>query len=238
MPEAEILLDADTLLEGLQALRERRDESIETNIDILRDPARRIQEIRFEIDDQLAESEFTMVEQSVTHAIGLINTAVDDAQLDELCRLASIHLPGDPEPNPFEAPDPNAFLRTVGPELPKFGEIAPRASYDEDAFIDALKAHRDVCAQRIRDLLEQFSSDLWPTALEYAGVGSASVLAATLEACQKLADDLREAYELWILWLNELYTDNPSHLGTVGEVTHDAMNLFIKRHRTGGLSSQ
>ncbi|MBB5152891.1 hypothetical protein [Saccharopolyspora phatthalungensis] len=232
MPEADVLLDADALLEELESLRERRDEAIEANADFLYDPARQVQDISSEVDDRLAESDFTMVEQSVRQAIDIINDAGDDAQLDELCRLAAIRLPGDTEPELVEEPDLSAFHRIIEPELPKPSGTEPRPSGDdEDVFIDELRNRRDTCAHRIRALLDHFVWDLWPKALEYAGEGNVNALKAMLEACEALAADLREAYELWILWLNELYTDYPSHLGTVGEVTHAWVTWLVNHHR-------
>lgn len=75
-----------------------------------------------------------------------------------------------------------------------------------------------------------FVQDLWPTALGYASGGNVNALKAILGACEALAADLREAHELWMFWLNELYTDNPAHLGTVGEVAHASMTWLMNQH--------
>jgi hypothetical protein len=114
-----------------------------------------------------------MVEQSVTRAIGIINAAADDAQLDELCRLAAIRLPGDKAPELAEVPHLSEFHRISEPELPQPCGTEPRPSEDdEDEFIDALHDRCDTCAHRIRALRDHFVQDLWPTALGYAGGGT------------------------------------------------------------------
>lgn len=230
MPQDDGLLDADTLLEELGSLQDRRDEAIEVNADILRDAARQVEDIYSEVDDQLAESDFTMVEQSVASAIGIINAAADDGQLDELCRLAAIRLPGDKEPELAEVPDLSAFHRIIEPKLPQpSGTERGLPGDDEDEFIRELRDHCTTCAHRIRALLHHFVQEMWPTALGYATAGNVDALKAMLEAFEALAKDLREAYELWMFWLNELYTDNPAHLGTVGEVAHASMTWLMSQ---------
>ncbi|MGH4012816.1 MAG: hypothetical protein ACRDSL_02525 [Pseudonocardiaceae bacterium] len=231
MPDVDKLLDADSLIEELEELHERRDVAIEVRVDELNEVALSVDEIAFELDNQLAEYDYVMVNQSIDIAIDAIEHT-DDGQLEELVRLASVEIPGDtggPVGTQDQLP-PLPHMRVA--ELPSAEGVDWERERDAVDYAEAVRHRVAVCADRIRYLLDYFSEELWTHIVAAAKRADSENALAALTECGTVANELRDAHGLWMLWLNELYLDDPANLGYVGEVTAQTVILAGRTARS------
>ncbi|MFJ5990637.1 hypothetical protein [Lentzea sp. NPDC092896] len=225
MTDTEVLIDAESLRNELEALRERRDEAMEAMIEDLKGVAGSVTEIDWELDDQLAECQFDLVGQGVSQAIDLV-AAAGNGQLVELAELASVDFPGDTRlPIAYSTGTP-VRPRLSDSALPT-PAIAKVSESDDDDREHALRGHVEDCADRIRYLLDYFSDELWCYLVDSAADGDLKVVQEALSECDAVAQELHAAYELWIMWLNELYKEGSSNIGYAGEFV-DASRAWLK----------
>lgn len=220
MPDIEQLIDANSLLKELDALRERRDEAIEVLTEQLNNIGYCVTEGGSELDDKLAERDYSSVLQLIDEVTKSIETgirAADGGDLTELAQLASIQFPNDAGSTTEELAGSAAqpSIKTI--ELPSPDTVDREQEVGRDDIVEVLSSRVTTCADRMRYLVHYFSEQLWPYVVGAAKDGEfETALAATAE-CEEISKELRDCFELWQLWLSELYNESPSHLGPMGD---------------------
>lgn len=213
MSDLEELIDADGLLQELDALRERRDEAIDALANDLNNVGDQVNDIASDVEVQLAEAEVGLVDQSIQLAISVIR-GTDTESLEEVARLGSITLPGDPEPSSSNQREKSKKPRLTQVDLPGPQPVAEQKRMPREKVAEILSEHVSTCAARIRHLLDYFADEFWPYTVNKAEDGEfdQDSLTAELDA---IADDLSKAVRAWRGWIQALYDLSPSHLGVV-----------------------
>ena len=214
MPDAEDLIDSDQLIRALDVLRERRDDAIAVLEEELDEVRYVMVETASELDDQLAEFRFDLVEQNIDTAISTIQH-IDEEKLEELARLNSIRIDEEASSG-SDNPDTRAPVldkrELPNPDPEKWDQLKA-----QDDFVDIVQRNVDTCSNQIHRILDYFTYDLWPFTVGEAQVGSTRGVDAALAVFRDVAGALRDAFDLWMLWLNELYQYNSSYLGEGGD---------------------
>lgn len=168
-----------------------------------------IVELGGDIDVQLADYDYTAVQQTIESFAALISGHEVDG-VDELADLCARTAATDPQ-----SPAPIAEMpRLTKSDLPAVAELGDN---DDEDFVDSLRDRESRCARHIRRLFDH-AEKAWEEAVDAAGAGNAKAAEAAVARLRAVPDELTSAYSLWETCLVDLYNDSPSHLSAAGDM--------------------
>lgn len=208
----EELIDADGLVSALDALRERRDEAIRVCDEELYEISYNVAVIGSDVDVQLADFHFENVENSILEATALIKEN-DPYSLDQVARLTTAISDAATTPCP-DGSDQRPEITSM--DLPSLDSVDWEGISSQEDSVEILNEYVQVCADRIRYLLNYFSEEFRPYVVDKAKHGqfNKSEIAAD---CGIVSSELADAFKCWHTFPGALYNESSSSLGAMSD---------------------
>lgn len=210
--------------------REELEEQAEAMRDGLSTIYGQISELAMEVDDYLAEYRYDDVEQAIESLAALVSGSEVEEAVD-LARLRE-SLDGNERADGGASPDLQ-IPRLTEADLPAIAE--PEGDDDYDEVAESLRDREGRCSDHIRRLFD--AAEGWlERAITAAEAGRVAQVEELLGRREELSVELTSAYKLWELCLVDLYNDNPSNLGAVGDLIA-SMGAWLARGRSQTITS-
>ncbi|MFJ9519368.1 hypothetical protein ACIRPK_13980 [Kitasatospora sp. NPDC101801] len=220
---------------------ERVETEIDARLDELRGIGSAILELHFDLDNQIAEHDYSAVEQAVGALEALVDIAEILPKIDAVLLLTAL-LEATPTPDLtvpielFKAAEMRAFEhprltqedldRQFQTEMADWSDPAEQDDQWADdhwsAEQDAIRSRAHSAGVHLRELVDYIGDNLWPTLIESVEAHSRDDAIDVLAAVAAATRDARPAYKLYEVNLSAQYTMNPSSLGAMGEFIADA----------------
>ncbi|MEU9127456.1 hypothetical protein AB0D08_04940 [Kitasatospora sp. NPDC048540] len=185
----------------LRQTLERIEAEVDAHLDDLRGIGSAILDLHFDLDNQIAEHDYSAVEQAVGTLGGLVDVAEILPKIDAVLLLTAL-LEGTPTPD-----------LTVPVELFEAGEAEDHRSAEQEAIRN--RAHK--AGLHLIELFDHIGDNLWPELIESVETGRRDDAVRALAAAAAAARDARPAYKLYEVNLSIQYEADPSSLGAMGE---------------------
>ncbi|WP_405360798.1 hypothetical protein OG535_20975 [Kitasatospora sp. NBC_00085] len=229
---------------------ERIEAEGDAHLDELRGIGSAILHLHFDLDNQIAEHDYSAVEQAVGTLGGLVDVAEILPKIDAFLLLTSL-LEGTPTPDLtvpiglFKAGETSVFEhpRLTQEDLDRQfqNEMADWSDPDEQddrwaedhetAEHEAIRNRAHRAGRHLMELFDHIGDNLWPELIESVETGRRDDAVRALAAVAAAARDARPAYKLYEVNLSAQYTANPSSLGAMGEYLSDFETwLMSQRH--------
>ncbi|KOV24897.1 hypothetical protein ADK60_23230 [Streptomyces sp. XY431] len=215
---------------------ERVETEIADHLDELRSIGSAILDLHFDLDNQIAEHDYSAVEQAVGTLGGLVDGAEILPKIDAVLLLTAL-LEGEPTPDltvPIELfragetptfEHPRLTQEDLDRQFQK--EMADWSEPDEQddrwaedhwsAKQEAIRNRAHKAGLHLMELFDHIGDNLWPELIESVETGRRDDAVRALAAAAAAARDARPAYKLYEVNLSIQYEADPSSLGAMGE---------------------
>jgi hypothetical protein len=251
---ARAVAELESRVEDVRMLRqivERLDTEIATRMDEIETIGGAVLDLHGDLDNQIAEYDYSAVEQSVASLRGMVDMETVLPAIDTVLLLTALR---DDEPVPDLTLPPSAFEDGDSGEHPRltqedldrdfkadlaradqrweeiWGDEAwadsderdsRRAEHRAEAELEAIKDRARRAAAHIEELVDHIGDELWPELVEAVQAGDRGRAVRALAAASAAAQETEPAYKLYEVNLSAQYESAPMSLGAMGEYLSD-----------------